>query len=206
MRCRNCGYENRDGISKCEKCNTSLSGGDFESHVRTGTEREFSKELMKTVNENSYSNNEANEDKPKGNNCPKCNYPIMKNASVCPQCNSSLIDDSKPKKNVSGTVDPWAQHKHKTSCQLKPIAYENEADMPPIVYSGDIIALNRANTDPDNMAITSKEQAVLTKENGKWYIQDCSSQKTTFVLVRDKVELKPGDIILLGDRRFEFIE
>ena len=66
--------------------------------------------------------------------------------------------------------------------------------------------LNRSNTDEENMTITSKEQAVLIYENKKWYIQDKSEQKTTFVYTSDKIELKPGDVIVLGNRRFEFSE
>ena len=56
------------------------------------------------------------------------------------------------------------------------------------------------------MTITSKEQAALTYENKKWYLQDRSEQKTTFVYTTEKIELKPGDIIVLGNRRFEFDE
>jgi len=79
-----------------------------------------------------------------------------------------------------------------------------EAVTSPLVFSGEEIILNRDNTDEGNMTITSKEQAVLTYENKKWYLQDRSEQKTTFVT--EKIELKPGDIIVLGNRRFEFDE
>ena len=73
-------------------------------------------------------------------------------------------------------------------------------------FSGESVVLNRSNTDEENMTITSKEQAVLIYENKKWYIQDKSEQKTTFVYTSDKIELKPGDVIVLGNRRFEFSE
>ncbi len=41
-------------------------------------------------------------------------------------------------------------------------------------------------------------------ENGKWYIKDASPLKTTYVCAKEKIELAPGDIIILGNRRFEF--
>ena len=64
--------------------------------------------------------------------------------------------------------------------------------------------LNRANTDPNNQSITSKEQAVLTFEDGAWYLEDRSDQKTTYVHAGRKTRLESGDIIILGNRRFEF--
>ena len=70
--------------------------------------------------------------------------------------------------------------------------------------SGDRIILNRANTDPANNTITSGEQAELTFENGAWYICDKSYQKTTYVHASRKMKLEKGDIIILGNRRFEF--
>jgi hypothetical protein len=45
---------------------------------------------------------------------------------------------------------------------------------------------------------------VLTCENKRWFIQDRSELKTTCLYVSEKTELKPGDIIVLGDRRFLF--
>ena len=93
------------------------------------------------------------------------------------------------------------------ACRLSLIRIVNaEAVTSPLVFSGEEIILNRDKTDEGNMTITSKEQAVLTYENKKWYLQDRSEQKTTFVYTTEKIELKPGDIIVLGNRRFEFDE
>ena len=93
------------------------------------------------------------------------------------------------------------------SCRLSMIPNTNEeTPASPLVFSGEEIILNRDNTDEGNMTITSKEQAILTYENKKWYLQDRSEQKTTFVYTTEKIELKPGDIIVLGNRRFEFDE
>ena len=64
--------------------------------------------------------------------------------------------------------------------------------------------LNRSNTEPDNMSITSKEQAEIKYENGSWYIENRSKAKSTYIVVERKVKLQPGDIIILGNRRFKF--
>ncbi|MDR0698438.1 MAG: hypothetical protein LBG28_04340, partial [Tannerella sp.] len=71
-------------------------------------------------------------------------------------------------------------------------------------FSDKRIILNRANTEPGNITITSKEQALLSCENKRWFIEDRSELKTTYLYVSEKTELKPGDIIVLGDRRFLF--
>lgn len=66
------------------------------------------------------------------------------------------------------------------------------------------VVLNRQNTDPENSSITSRQQAIMSFEDGKWYIEDRSSFKTTFIRVTKKTELQEGDIIVLGDRAFKF--
>ena len=64
--------------------------------------------------------------------------------------------------------------------------------------------LNRDNTEPGNMSITSKEQAEVKYEDGNWYIENRSKAKSTYLIVERKVELQSGDIIILGNRRFKF--
>lgn len=75
---------------------------------------------------------------------------------------------------------------------------------PPMKYSGKEVILNRQNTEPNNFSITSKEQAALIYNDGRWYIEDRSELKSTYLLVEERTELKNGDIIVLGDRKFRF--
>ena len=64
--------------------------------------------------------------------------------------------------------------------------------------------LNRNNTEVNNPSITSRQQALITRVDGHWFIEDKSEQKTTFVQAAHKIELHDGDLILLGNRLFEF--
>ena len=83
----------------------------------------------------------------------------------------------------------------------------NEKHMPKeLELKGEYNELNRGNLDPDNFTISQKVQAVLTCKNGKWYINDQSTYKTTFILVSEETPLKSGDVILMGNRRFVFTE
>lgn len=91
--------------------------------------------------------------------------------------------------------------------RLRPIKWQNERhELSEVEYDGKEVILNRENTDSNNPTITSKQQAVVTREGDSWFIQDRSEQQTTFVRAAGKIELHDGDIILLGNRLFEFHE
>lgn len=129
-------------------------------------------------------------------NCPKCGYSVKGNLKFCPNCGSSLR---------MGTVNNWINPSKGVFCTLKPVSWINEGiDHQPISYSGEVIVLNRANTDPNNNTITSKEQAILTHDGKDWYIENRSEQETTYIKVSRKTKLVEGDVIILGNRLFEF--
>lgn len=239
MRCRNCGWENPDGQTNCEKCHGSL-GDATPSHKPTTP---VSDRMKSTVAEGVIFSDPTPATAPK--TCPKCGYPISENSTSCPNCNHELhqapttkqsmtckscgaeiTPDSKfcsscgaptaeetprPRRiqrSAMGTVmggpiaGPASANKF---CTLKPIAWDGEdVNYNPITYSGDTIVLNRANTDANNNSITSREQAILTCEDGEWYIENRSDLRTTYIRVNGRVKLTNGDIIVLGNREFEF--
>lgn len=239
MRCRNCGWENPDGQTNCEKCHGSL--GDATPVHKPTTP--VSDRMKSTVAEGVIFSDPTPISAPK--TCPKCGYPISDNSTSCPNCNQELhlapttkqvmtckscgaeiAPDSKfcplcgtptkeetpqPRRiqrSVMGTVmggpvaGPTSTNQF---CTLRPIAWQGEdVNYNPITYSGDTIVLNRANTDANNNSITSREQAILTCEDGEWYIENRSDLRTTFIRVNGRVKLTSGDIIVLGNREFEF--
>lgn len=130
--------------------------------------------------------------------CPSCGNNVEFSALFCSKCGHKF-------QTRNATVNNWMSPNKGAFCTLKPIAWENEAkEYNPITYSGDKIVLNRANTDTNNNSITSKEQAILSFENDEWYIENASEMKTTFIQVNRKTKLKDGDVIVLGNRLFEF--
>lgn len=141
--------------------------------------------------------------------CPKCHYPVTGGFTTCPSCGTSLSTTSnelhrptirRPMKQIIDTVVEQKPH-----CSLTLIPEEHENIVAePIVYEGNSVILNRDNTEPANRTITSKEQAEIVWENGHWFLKDCSEFKTTYIQVSRKMEILPGDIIVLGDRRFKF--
>ena len=91
-------------------------------------------------------------------------------------------------------------------CSLKPVAHEDE-DATKLMkqeFESAEVVLNRQNTDPENFTITSQQQALLVYENGKWFIEDRSAYKSTYVRASRRIELQDGDVVAMGDREFEF--
>lgn len=215
MRCRNCGWENNLGALKCEKCNAPLNGSMLDNvgqyHRRENPDNNESDSfLQKTVSDSSFFKSMNGSLR----KCPNCGYPYGSDLAECPNCGKSMQSEDKKSDNrmkqpssdsFAGTVNPWAKPQGSRMCTLTPVAWEDETEVPaPNKYSGNRVVLNRDNTDPQNKTITSKEQALLTFEDGVWYIEDRSQQQTTYIHVSRKMKLSDGDVVILGNRRFIF--
>ena len=136
--------------------------------------------------------------------CVYCKATVPETAHYCSNCGASLTN---VRKTLEGTIKPWvrAEKIPIPECSLTPVSGDDEPISESMLrFSGDVIQLNRSNTEPSNQTITSKTQAELSFENGKWYIQDKSALKTTYIYAGYKTELKPDDIIVLGNRLFKF--
>lgn len=272
MRCRNCGWDNQEGNTKCEKCNAPIIGTSNnaasenrstqmtaarpvlreETSQKTSLHNSSVEDVRKTRREgeieiespSAKDTADLHNDTTSSTLCPECEYPITGFMNSCPMCGSNLKTaqpnvmaqtvrkDTTTRKctkcanlipsNVrfcpecgspvrQQTINPWAksqqQQQQQPTCTLTPIPWEDEQlEQTPLKYSGDTIILNRDNTEVDNPSITSLEQAELINEDSKWYILDKSMQQTTFIYAGKKIQIETGDIVVLGNRRFEFKE
>lgn len=206
MRCMNCGWENPENLAKCEKCNSPLG-----HHSVSKPEPERDLILKGTISEQqvfaepNFENN--------GSVCPECGYPLRPDVKLCPNCGYDLC---KPKgvkvqmppasgQKYNATVNPWANPVAGKIFTLKPVAWDNEKkETAELSFVGDSVQLNRGNTDPSNNTITSKVQAEITYDNGSWFLEDKSSQGTTFVQAGKKTAIENGTVIMLGNRKFIF--
>lgn len=225
MRCKNCGWPNEDNVSRCVKCNAPLQGSMIDSARQQSLQSSSneSEPLNATLREPSSSGNFANPSNGGSNNCPKCGYPVSSEMRECPVCHSQLQQtgqniahgqNHEPAVNPnnrggvrpsSGTINPWSTPSEDSFCTLRRIPWQNERiTYEPVSFSGEQIVLNRANTDANNNSITSREQAVISHENGEWFIENRSDLQTTLIRVDRKLKLEDGDIIVLGNRMFEF--
>lgn len=82
MRCNNCGWNNPDGLDKCQKCNQPL---------QVMAVADNADKTVKTKNEGGVAS------------CPSCGYPYAQNSETCPNCGMHLVNDkyNKPSKQTS---------------------------------------------------------------------------------------------------------
>lgn len=232
MRCKNCGWDNPSGLTYCEKCNTPLEGG-VSNYAGTAVESSNAAPIYgNTVCEASASPNieslaSANPVAGTPERCPKCGYPLRSSSSVCPKCHYVI---GHVEKNVNNHVEPAATVSEKKTDEptrfgstimpgmkitssiwfsLTPIAHQGESELErpkKVEFEDKHVELNRDNIDPKNRTITSKVQAVMDYDDKKnrWYIQDKSALRYTFVRCADEMPLMDGDEVLMGDRRFIF--
>ncbi len=226
MRCKSCGWVNPDGAQKCVKCNAPLSGSMVEQNVQPmGGEVERS---VRQTKREVWSGQEPQQ--APGNYKCECGYLVPSGAASCPNC-GAMAGGTQPVQNqqpiaapqpvqmpngyqqkpaMGGTVvggfaigvGPAAAT---DSFTLKPLPFQNEqVQYQPITFSGNSVVLNRQNTDPNNNTITSKQQAVIVQKEDGWYISNCSAGKTTYIQVTHEMKLEPGDVVIMGNRAFEF--
>lgn len=161
--------------------------------------------------------------RPDSDICPNCKFSI-KQQSFFAQSGASAeqfrygsneakrrptrMDNETSKSRFRGTINPYMMNMEmEPTFVLKPLKRINERhDFEELEYEGTEVVLNRGNTEANNASITSRRQAVITRVDGHWYIEDQSEQKTTFVQAASKIELHDGDLVLLGNRLFEFHE
>ena len=134
--------------------------------------------------------------------CDKCGADVSIEFSFCPKCGERihLPTVRAIRHKPAPTPEP-----PKPKCHLTLIPEDDEQMAPQTIdYEGQAVILTRENTEAGNRTITSKEQAELTCEDGKWFLLNKSELGSTYLEASRKLELQPGDVIVLGDRRFRF--
>lgn len=211
MRCNNCGWNNPDNLHRCEKCNAPLQGSmvanDNASPQRYAEEQN---NMAKTVQ--GQTPDLPYIDQPNlpvaATDCPFCGYPgLPAGVTRCPKCGQEIgaqkgrLEAAKP--SLGGTIDPYLIQ-NQARFRLQPMPREGEVLPTTKEFSGTAVNLNRENLDPGNKSITSSVQASITNIGGKWFIEDKSALKTTYKHIEGLVEMKKGDIVIMGDRKFVF--
>lgn len=177
--CPKCGYPLRADAVKCPNCNTPVNGNVDSNSLNANT--------------NGYQRRPTR----------------MADSNESATPNPTRIVSGGGGK-LRGTINPYMMNiPTEPSFVLSPLQRMNERKaVEPVeldLEDGEVV-LTRDNTEPGNPSITSKAQALVSHSEGHWYIENRSEQNTTFVLARNKIELHDGDIILLGNRMFEFTE
>ena len=134
--------------------------------------------------------------------CNKCGAKVSVEFSFCPKCGERIHLPTIRAIRHKSTPPPEPP---KPMCHLTLVPEEEEQTKPiRIDYEGASIILTRENTEANNRTITSKEQAELICEDGKWFVLNKSELGSTYLEAGRKLELQQGDVIVMGDRRFKF--
>ena len=219
MKCQFCGTVNQPERERCERCNKPLTNStnnkmniimneNNDKPTNRQPERVFNPKA--TVRETTTNVNVAVKN-PEA--CPECGYELAD--GICSSCGYGTKKEegveaeqvSRVAVNVRKTMRPVRKGEKNSVFALVPISEETGIPEGEVLnYEGENIVLNRDNTDPKNKTITSQEQAIVTFENGRWFIEDHSEYKTTFVQAARKMELQKGDLILLGTQLYRIEE
>lgn len=134
--------------------------------------------------------------------CDKCGAEVSIDFTFCPKCGERI---HLPTIRAIRHKPTPAPEPPKPKCHLTLIP-EEEEQMEPVTndYEGASVILTRENTEANNRTITSKEQAELICEDGKWFLLNKSELGSTYLEANRKLELQQGDVIVMGDRRFKF--
>lgn len=201
-------------------CENDVFGEDMRAPYPSDEPREVPEEKTKPCPKCGYPVRQGTE------KCPNCNFLLSQSGGSSQRQPTVTTYEPKPKESNSnwrptrmnpeesrsagfrGTINPYMMNMEMEPIfTLKPLKRMNERhELEEQEYEGKEVVLNRANTEANNASITSRQQAVVTRIDGHWYIEDKSEQKTTFVQAAQRIELHDGDIILLGNRLFEFHE
>ena len=90
MRCDNCGWNNPDGLTKCQKCNQEL--------VQTPVQANMTQTVMDS------SRNHSEVQMSSQVFCPGCGYPLSEGVNVCPNCGTAAVVAEPAPSQYSKTV------------------------------------------------------------------------------------------------------
>jgi len=145
---------------------------------------------------NPFALNFGNEEPVKSKQCESCkNYVLAANQMVCPNCGHDHAAVVK-KGNNTMSFDQF-KYQNKTGFRLVPHNGEEDA----IEFEGNEALLNRSNIDPNDMSISSESHAHIYNKDGKWILENKSSNEALFVQVKEGVELKSGMVIIVGQSK-----
>ena len=254
MRCDNCGWNNPDGLTKCQKCNQELK------QAPAPVQNNFNQ----TVLDPSRNRSEVQE----GSQvfCPGCGYPLSEGVTVCPNCGTAasvaepapsqysktvrvlpenLLSEEKPKQEaLKATVREIPQHLLDNTKTVRVLPEELLQDEAPVQqaapqpmpvqpepvpapapvpafrlvpmdnfdgltpaalsFSGEAVSLGRKDVVAGDASIAEDVHAAFEFADGQWSVSDKSGKASTYVCTSRKIQLQPGDIVVIGNRRYIF--
>jgi|GEM_PF-4572252 len=165
-----------------------------------------------STNKNTPQSNNFKSFSPSMNNptslmCPNCNYALRTPVTLapCPNCNYYQPNqDGNQQTPMSKKTMGFGQlsgigNSGDTSSSYKLVDASNNQK---ILNSGQ--DLNRDNLSPGDMSISGGSHAIIRNNNGSWTIENRSGNGFTFVQVQGTMQIKNGDLIVIGNKIYKF--
>lgn len=140
--------------------------------------------------------------------CPECQYPLRvepSKSSPCPNCGFSGSNHNQedtvfdPRKTMAVSSldaidDPGIQEfKFKLIEEASQSEIKIQSDEPELI-------LNRGHLDPNNKSISSEQHVLIKFRSNKIFIEDVSSNGSTFMQVKNTIMIQPGIRLVLGNK------
>lgn len=127
--------------------------------------------------------------------CPQCNNPVGDDSLFCNRCGAQL--------SATQTV-AMSSIKNAPRHRLVLIVDGQETDEE-FELSGDVVIgrLNGDITFPYDDFV-SGNHARIVKRGNTYYLTDQDSRNGTFIRIKEEVEIKPGDVLLIGRQILKF--
>ncbi len=226
-RCGECGWPNNiDSASHCEKCGAPLEASHNPPPApspNTPPPNTNAGDGKKTIIGGGHNmpswdaHTPSNPQPPAGGGtgsilkCSSCGfYPLraeLSPSTPCPNCGTTGVSQgAAPQSASSGN-----QNLKKTQMfgdisfdDAKPKRFKLiENNQQERLFEGETVQLGRENIDPQNYSI-SGNHATVEMIDGQWHLSNQSSNGFTFVQVKGKVALNDGDIVVIGNKIFQF--
>lgn len=256
MRCDNCGWNNPDGLTKCQKCNQELKPAP-----------NFNQTIMDPNKQHSAPVQQAGDSVA----CVKCGYPLSAGNTYCPNCGTQvappspapapvsqntktvrvlpeellvenrpealkatvreipvelLADNPAPKqidntKTVRVLPEELLQDEPAAPAPAPvPAPVPAEPELPgfklvpmdnfdgqtpqALSFSGEKVSVDRKDIPGADSSIGEDVQVAFEYEDGQWTVSGKEGRPVVYVAASHKICLQPGDVIVVGNRRYIF--
>ena len=202
IRCQKCGFSNQPDAVHCLKCRTSLG----EEEAQAPAQQDFKLHSKKTI---VIAPNEALPWDQGSNQGNRLREPLIRNRPkpepqpAAPQAAAPQGATPQGDTQHAGTKTVRRVVPGDRTCHLIALSPE-ETPLRKIDLRGDNITLDRTMLDAGNNSISRSGHASIYQKDGKWYLENKTALRTTFIQVNGPMQLSDGDVVLLGDSLFKF--
>ena len=228
IRCKKCGYSNKDFAERCVKCRTILSEEENPGQADSGFNRRtiqvsgeeqepWDQPVLPSASKSFLESKHQEPVRPEYRPSePEEREARPEQYGLPPEEDIPLVAEILKKENTSGQAQPNGQvgsgsptvrrfvPQRLNGHYLVALSPDEEKELRKIELAEQEVILDRAILDPSNSSISRNGHAQLYMKNGDWYLENKSAFQTTFVRVNQPVKLSDGDVILIGDSLFKF--